>query len=354
MTTNYDRILNKILELKPKQYSKNRNYIDGSVSRLSPYISRGVISTKQIFTYLYKNYKFYECEKFIQELLWREYWQIVWKHKNIDTEVKTSQADVLNKKFPSCILNAQTGINAIDSAIRDLYEFGYIHNHLRMYIASITTNIAKTHWKIPAKWMYYHLLDADWASNALSWQWVCGANSNKKYFANQDNINKYTKTVQKNSFLDVSYERLVNISQPKIFLKTTNLILENSFPISNLCVDKNKPICVYNYYNIDPTWRQEISANRVLLIEPSIFNKYPISNKNMSFFLKLAENIENIKIYVGEFSDLLKFNCTIYFKEHPLNNYTGTEDQRDTISINKEYQSSFFKFWKKNKNEIAF
>ena len=160
MTTNYDRILNKILELKPKKYSKNRNYIDGSVSRLSPYISRGVISTKQIFTYLYKNYKFYECEKFIQELLWREYWQIVWNHKNIDTEVKTSQADVLNKKFPSCILNAQTGINAIDSAIRDLYEFGYIHNHLRMYIASITTNIAKTHWKIPAKWMYYHLLDA--------------------------------------------------------------------------------------------------------------------------------------------------------------------------------------------------
>ena len=65
------------------------------------------------------------------------------------------------------------------------------------------------------------------------------------------------------------------------------------------------------------------------------------------FFLKLAENIENIKIYVGEFSDLLKFNCTIYFKEHPLNNYTGTEDQRDTISINKEYQSSFFKFSEK-------
>ena len=67
---------------------------------------------------------------------------------------------------------------------------------------------------------------------------------------NQDNINKYTKTVQKNSFLDVSYERLVNISQPKIFLKTTNLILENSFPISNLYVDKNKPICVYNYYQL--------------------------------------------------------------------------------------------------------
>ena len=172
-------------------------------------------------------------------------------------------------------------------------------------------------------------------------------NAHKKKLKN-NLIERLVLSEKKISNIIDSIKKIIKLKDP------TNLILENSFPISNLCVDKNKPICVYNYYNIDPTWRQEISANRVLLIEPSIFNKYPISNKNMSFFLKLAENIENIKIYVGEFSDLLKFNCTIYFKEHPLNNYTGTEDQRDTISINKEYQSSFFKFWKKNKNEIAF
>ena len=54
-----------------------------------------------------------------------------------------------------------------------------------MYIASIICNTAKCHWKIPAKWFYYHLKDGDWGSNALSWQWVCGTNSGKKYYANQ-------------------------------------------------------------------------------------------------------------------------------------------------------------------------
>jgi deoxyribodipyrimidine photo-lyase len=63
-----------------------------------------------------------------------------------------------------------------------------------MYIASLACNVAQSQWRIPAKWMYYHLLDADWASNALSWQWVAGTNSNKKYFANQNNINKYCFT----------------------------------------------------------------------------------------------------------------------------------------------------------------
>ena len=57
-----------------------------------------------------------------------------------------------------------------------------------MYVASIACNIAQSHWIVPAKWMYYYLLDADWASNSLSWQWVAGTNL-KKYFANQQNIN---------------------------------------------------------------------------------------------------------------------------------------------------------------------
>ena len=71
-----------------------------------------------------------------------------------------------------------------------------------MYIASIVCNIAKSHWKLPSKWFYYYLLDGDLASNNLSWQWVCGANSSKKYYANQENINKFCFTKQKNTFLD--------------------------------------------------------------------------------------------------------------------------------------------------------
>ncbi|MEO5685193.1 MAG: FAD-binding domain-containing protein [Chitinophagaceae bacterium] len=68
------------------------------------------------------------------------------------------------------IAGAKTGITAIDEQITLLYETGYMHNPVRMYLAGITCNIGKAHWLQPARWMYYHLLDGDLASNSLSWQ----------------------------------------------------------------------------------------------------------------------------------------------------------------------------------------
>ncbi|MGF1923304.1 MAG: FAD-binding domain-containing protein, partial [Bacteroidia bacterium] len=75
-------------------------------------------------------------------------------------------------------------------------------------------NLAKSYWQHPSHWMYYHLLDGDWASNTLSWQWVAGANSNKKYFANQENINKYASTSQQQTVLDYTYEELPELAIP--------------------------------------------------------------------------------------------------------------------------------------------
>ena len=144
---------------------------------MSAYISRGVISTKFILnTLLDNNYNPARIEKFIQELAWRDYWQQVWISKGnlINTDLKHNQFPVTNNLLPKAIFDASTGITAIDKSILKLYDIGYMHNHLRMYVASIACNIAQSHWMIPAKWMYYHLLDADWASNSLSWQWVAG------------------------------------------------------------------------------------------------------------------------------------------------------------------------------------
>jgi deoxyribodipyrimidine photo-lyase len=99
--------------------------------------------------------------------------------------------------------------------VEELKQTGYMHNHLRMYVAAIACNIGHSHWHLPARWMYYHLLDADWASNALSWQWVAGSFSSKKYYANQENINKYCHTQQRNTFLDVSYEAYETMPTPR-------------------------------------------------------------------------------------------------------------------------------------------
>jgi deoxyribodipyrimidine photo-lyase len=193
----FSDVQQRIHQINPVKYANTRNFINGSVSYLSPYISRGIISTKDIFQQvLSSGYSVKQSEKFIQELTWRDYWQQVWiaKENDINFDLKNKQLKVSNTAISKSIVEANTGIKAIDNAIINFYENGYMHNHLRMYIASLACNVAQSHWRIPAKWMYYHLLDADWASNALSWQWVAGTNSNKKYFANQNNINKYCFT----------------------------------------------------------------------------------------------------------------------------------------------------------------
>ena len=194
METNYLKIIDQIESIDPVNYSKNRNFIDGSVTKLSPYISRGLISTKYVFEKIIeRNIPFWKVEKFVQELCWRDYWQLIWKQKGnlIDADLKRIQDGVSNHSLSKALIYGNCGIKAIDNSIKELYDTGYMHNHNRMYLASIACNVAKSHWLNPARWMYYNLLDGDWGSNALSWQWVCGSNSNKKYYANQENINKY-------------------------------------------------------------------------------------------------------------------------------------------------------------------
>ena len=356
MTTNYAEILEKIEMINPIAYSRDRNFIDGSVSQLSPYISRGLISTKKVYKMLIqKGYQINKIEKFIQELCWRDYWQILWREKNINLDLKHTQTKVSQTGVPFVIAQHCTQIDVIDSSIKKLYSEGYIHNHSRMYIASLVTNIARCHWYFPAQWMYYYLLDADWGSNALSWQWVCGTNSNKKYYANQSNINKFTKTNQLNTILDTSYESLIGLKQPKIFKKISPLSLKTTFPLSQSFTNSTQqPICIYNFYNLDLNWRQDIIAHRILLIEPSIFKKHPISDNSMKFMLELSKNIPDIKIFVGEFNELPINGSTVYYKEHPLNyNYKGIEDEREWLSNTKEYFSSFFKFWAHTRKELA-
>ena len=359
METSLNHIFTTMDQFDPVKYSSTRNFIDGSVSQLSPYISRGVISTKQVFQFLLdKGYGFAEMEKFVQELAWRDYWQNIWVEKGdlIDGDFKSAQVGVLNYSVPSFLLDNSSSIEAIDQATKSFYDSGYIHNHVRMYIASIVCNVGKYHWKNPAKWMYYHLLDGDWASNSLSWQWVCGTNSSKLYYANQENINKYCRSSQKETFLDVDYEKFASLEVPQELLKSANLDLQTPLPkVSDPLIIKSGPIFIYNYYNLDPDWYTSIDGNRVLLLQPSIFEKYPISQNSIDFMLGLSQNIENIQIFVGSFEQLLmKANGNeIIYKEHPLNShYKGSKMERDWMFDVKGYYPSFFKFWNKAKKEF--
>ncbi len=359
-TTNYKEILKQIDQVDPVNYGRTRNFIDGDVSKLSPYISRGVISTKQVMKRtLDRGFDPDDIKKWLQELAWRDYWQLIWIEKGdeINSDLRRPQPDVGNHQMPKVVVEANTGIEAIDNAIEEFYETGYLHNHVRMYIAAICCSIGGSHWKVPAQWMYYHLKDGDWASNALSWQWVAGANSNKTYVANQNNINKYCYTDQKGTFLDVPYEAFDSMEIPKVLKDLKDPELQTPLPESDeIDIKTDKPTLIYNFYNMDPEWRKDEDANRILLLEPSVFEKYPVSESSIQFVLGLGENISNLQTYVGEFDDLKnEFSLNeedIYFKEHPLNNYSGHEDPRDWMFSVKGYYQSFFKFWNKAKKEL--
>jgi len=207
--------------------------------------------------------------------------------------------------------------------------------------------------------MYYHLLDADWASNALSWQWVAGTNSNKKYVANQDNINKYCFTDQKDTFLDIPYENFLSMEIPETLKETTFLELKTQLPKQAvLSIDETISTCIYNFYNLDPLWKKDSCVNRILLLEPSHFEKYPVTHNTIEFLLQFSkENINNIQVYIGEFEDLISsYNLKdVYYKEHPLSNhYVGVEESRDWMFDVKGYHSSFFTFWKKCKKQLMY
>lgn len=348
--------------INPVKYAKTRNFIDGDVTKLSPYISRGVISTKQVYNkMLAKGYKLWQMEKFVQELAWRDYYQQVWLAKGnaIDNDLKNEQPDVQHHQIPTAVVNGTTGIGAIDTAINEFYQTGYLHNHIRMYLASITCNVGKSHWYVPAQWMYYNLLDADWASNALSWQWTAGSFSSKKYYANQENINKYCYTNEWKTFLNVSYEALETLPIPKELLETTPFTKKTVLPNSTIKhLDSNKHTFLYNFYNLDPYWHRNEDGNRVLLLEPNFFIKYPSAPHVISFMEALATNITNLQIFVGSYGDLMNtYNLQkekVFYKEHPTTqHYKGNEEPRDWLSpVVTGNFPSFFGYWKKLEKQL--
>ena len=345
--------------MNPIKYGATRNFKDGAVTRLSPYISRGVISTKQLYEHIRSlNIEWRKAEKLVQELAWRDYWQQIWIEKKdlIFSDLKKIQEPISNHMIPKAIVEAKTGIEAVDQSIQQLYETGYMHNHMRMYVASICCNIAQCHWAEPSKWLYAHLLDGDLASNNLSWQWVAGSNSNKKYYANQDNINKYFYTQQQKTFLDVSYAQFETLTIPKELSDLTSIDLTTTFPpADSQTLHDNKKTLIYNYYNLDPNWYKDQDVQRILLLEPSVFKQNVVSAKCIDFAIKLSQNIEGIQLFVGEFEELTKVISQEYikYKEHPLNkHYKGEEESRDWLTNVTGYNPSFFAFWKKCKKEL--
>ncbi len=182
------------------QYESSRNFLDGEVSGLSPYIRHSVLTLAEVREFIAVKFGLNRLFKFVQELAWRDYWQRlyfqlgdgIWQDRE---ENKTGiDASCYSTAMPDDIVRGQTGLACVDAFTKDLTANGYLHNHARMWLAAYVVHWRRVRWQVGARWFLQHLLDGDPASNNLSWQWVASTFSSKPYFFNRENLERYTKS----------------------------------------------------------------------------------------------------------------------------------------------------------------
>lgn len=190
-----------------RRYAADRNRdlgpgLRSNVSMLSPYIRYRVITEPEVLAAVLRQHSAQAAEKFIQEVFWRTYWKgwlqmrpQVWRaflqERDAD-RARLEQSTELQKAL-ICAEEGRTGIDGFDDWARELVQTGYLHNHARMWFASIWIFTLRLPWSLGADFFLRHLLDADPASNTLGWRWVAGIQTpGKTYLARADNIERYT------------------------------------------------------------------------------------------------------------------------------------------------------------------
>lgn len=199
---NASKQLKFFIHNKANKYSKMRNFDLGSleknfVSGLSPAITRRIIPEDYVVRKTLKTFSFNSVEKYIQEICWRTYWKgylehrpQIWKDYLNDLE----KFESIKKRLDYAnAINGTTSIDCYDAWCDELIQSNYLHNHTRMWFASIWIYTLNLPWQLGAEFFMSHLYDADPASNTLSWRWVAGLHTkDKQYFASAENIKKFT------------------------------------------------------------------------------------------------------------------------------------------------------------------
>ena len=279
--------LNNFVENNLSEYSKLRNFDYGpdnrsNISCLSPYITHGIINEKEVIKKSLDKFSFAKNEKFIQEVLWRTYWKgwlelrpSVWTDFLI--ELKQLKEDFQNNQTYKNAIDGKTNVECFNYWVNELKENNYLHNHTRMWFASIWIFTLNLPWQLGAEFFMQHLYDGDAASNTLGWRWVAGVQTQgKHYLASEWNIKKFTN----NRFSNI---KLNENAPPKISEKKYSILKQDFTNPEN--IDQNNLIIFENNLCFETS---DFQNNK--------FKKfYIISNKNENRCIKLSEKVLKFK-----------------------------------------------------------
>jgi len=279
--------LNKFIEKNLFEYSKLRNFDFGpekrsNVSCLSPYITHGIIDEQEIIKKSLSKFSFSKNEKFIQEVLWRTYWKgwlelrpNVWSDYLI--ELNKIREEFKNNQNYLNAIEGKTNIQCFNSWVNELKENNYLHNHARMWFASIWIFTLELPWQLGAEFFMQHLYDGDAASNTLGWRWVAGVQTQgKHYLASEWNIRKFTN----NRFNNIK----LNENAPPIISEKTYSIIKQDFNNPQNIEDKSL-IIFENNLSFETSNFQNDKFKKI----------YLISNKNENRSIELSEKVIKFK-----------------------------------------------------------
>tara|TARA_B100000029_G_scaffold259144_1_gene255826 strand:- start:637 stop:1782 length:1146 start_codon:yes stop_codon:yes gene_type:complete len=315
--------LENFINVNLLNYSKLRNFDFGpdkrsNISCLSPYVTHGIISETEIISKCLKKYPFIKIEKFIQEVLWRVYWKgwlelrpNVWSDYLLDLK-KIKQEYIKNENYIEAI-EGKTKIDCFNSWVTELKNYNYLHNHTRMWFASIWIFTLGLPWQLGAEFFMKYLFDGDSASNTLGWRWVAGVQTKgKNYIASEWNIKKFTNNkfdkiklnenpipVIDNRNYSIINKRFQNVDLSKV---QDLLIFENnlSFELSDFHDQSFRNI--YFVFNENET-RQIKLDEKVLHFKKSLINNEIENLKNKSLSCKMI-NIQDLKDIRGNLLSL--------------------------------------------------
>ena len=282
--------LNNFVEKNLSDYSKLRNFDFGpdkrdNISCLSPYVTHGVLNEIEIIKKSLSKFSFSKNEKFIQEVLWRTYWK-GWLElrPNVWTDYLVSLNNIRekfrdNKEYLNAI-EGNTNIECFNEWVRELKENNYLHNHTRMWFASIWIFTLDLPWQLGAEFFMQHLYDGDAASNTLGWRWVAGVQTQgKHYLASEWNIKKFTN----NRFNNI---KLNENAPPKVSEKTYSIIKQNFANPQD--IGQNNLLVFENNLSLENTDFKDNKFKKV----------YLVSNKNENRSIKLSEKVIKFKSHL--------------------------------------------------------
>ena len=340
-------VLENYLKKDISNYTAQRNFDFGpknrkNISCLSPYITHRLISEYEVAKKVLSKYPYQKVEKFIQEIFWRVYWK-GWLElrPRVWTDFVEDLSNIDDSSEYEKAITGETKIDCFNDWIKELKENNYLHNHTRMWFASIWIFTLKLPWQKGAELFLRELYDGDAASNTLSWRWVAGIQTKgKNYIAQNWNINKFTNNKYKNFQLNENPQPIIDQREYKVSPinvcnhKATSdrlFFFENEldFKIFNVGSYK-KAYCIL----LSNKERQVKLGNKVLEYKKNLIkNQIQNSGFKIEFieghkFIELSSNEKNFDVIYPSVGENMSFLKRIAKKNNLIPNYLTREEDK--------------------------